>query len=280
MREEDVPAGLRLCRAAGWNQVSEDWMELLALGGRRCLIARAGERVVGTVTVVEYQARFAWIGMVLVDPCERGQGIGTSLMRHALASLDGIPARLDATPAGYPVYASLGFEEERRLERLKRKRSTDQTGPTWSPADDVTIRPMSSSDLEVLAPVDAQAFGADRSSLLRWELENMPEFAWVVEGATRIEAYCLGRRGHLFAHIGPVVASSSALAERLVDACVRVSPFEVVGIDAPTDNAAWRACLSRLGFVAERPFVRMFRGVHASTGSPDMQFAILGPEWG
>ncbi len=288
IEREDLPAALGLCRAAGWNQVAADWEELIVLGGGRCSVATIGGRVVGTVTAVEYGGKFAWIGMVLVDPIERGRGIGTSLVRYALASLCNVPARLDATPAGYPVYTALGFVEERRLERMKRRRApaTAAAAP-FEALDDLPflppgpgVRPMAPGDLHAIARFDADAFGADRSALLQWAFANLPEFAWVAECPSGIDGFCLGRRGHHFPQIGPVVAASPEVAERLVAACVRLPVSDVTAIDAPSDCGRWMDRLSALGFVAERPFIRMFRGGHGHHGRPEMQLAILGPEWG
>ena len=73
----DIPAGLALCRAAGWNQTREDWELFLSLGRRAGVVAvdEDGE-VRGTAATIRYEDHFCWIGMVLVDPSRRGEGIG------------------------------------------------------------------------------------------------------------------------------------------------------------------------------------------------------------
>ena len=119
MRPEHIPDGLRLCRAAGWNQTARDWAWFLdeTPGGAR--IAMTEGRVVGTAATIRYGGACAWIGMVLVDPAMRGRGIGTRLFDEALGLLSDIPvARLDATPAGYPLYRKRGFAEEHRVHRM------------------------------------------------------------------------------------------------------------------------------------------------------------------
>src|SRR5215468_725593 len=99
----DIPVGLRLCRAASWNQTARDWELFLRLSPRGCRVAVKNERVIGTVATVRYETRFSWIGMALVDPVERGQGVGSRLISEALDALKGMPSiRLDATPAGNP----------------------------------------------------------------------------------------------------------------------------------------------------------------------------------
>jgi GNAT superfamily N-acetyltransferase len=99
MRPEHIPDGLRLCRAAGWNQTARDWAQFLDATPDGARIAVADGGVVGTAATIRYGGAFAWIGMVLVDPAVRGRGIGTRLFDEALGLLSDIPvARLDATP--------------------------------------------------------------------------------------------------------------------------------------------------------------------------------------
>src|SRR5215813_8164810 len=120
MSRADVAAGLGLCRASRWNQLSRDWECFLKLSPRGCRVAVKEDRVIGTVATVSYQDRFSWIGMVMVDPAERRQGIGSQLLREALGLLgDRAPVRLDATPAGREVYLKLDFVDEYGLSRME-----------------------------------------------------------------------------------------------------------------------------------------------------------------
>ena len=114
MRPDDIPAGLRLCRAADWNQVAADWELFLASSPDGCVSpsttltrSSAASRQSGT------DNDFSWIAMVLVDPPHRGKGIGRQLLKEALDVIgEATTARLDATPAGRAVYVPLGFREE------------------------------------------------------------------------------------------------------------------------------------------------------------------------
>src|SRR5688500_8130194 len=88
MVEGDVPAGLYLCRAAGWNQTADDWELFLKLSPDGCRVAVDDRgKVRGTVATVRYEDRFSWIGMVLVDPAMQRQGIGIQLLRESLQVL-------------------------------------------------------------------------------------------------------------------------------------------------------------------------------------------------
>ena len=54
MSRADVAAGLGLCRASRWNQLSRDWECFLKLSPRGCRVAVKDERVIGTVATGAY----------------------------------------------------------------------------------------------------------------------------------------------------------------------------------------------------------------------------------
>src|SRR5215213_11315770 len=117
--ETDIPAAMQLKETAGWNQTKEDWHRLLELDPNGCFAAVKDGRLVGTTTTTMYGKDLGWIGMVLVDPQQRRQGIATQLMNVALDYLkDKVrTVKLDATALGKPVYEKFGFQVESVLER-------------------------------------------------------------------------------------------------------------------------------------------------------------------
>src|SRR5438270_10324239 len=98
MTAADVPLGLRLRGQAGWNQTEADWRRFLRLQPDGCFVAELDGAPAGTTAAFVF-GPVAWVAMVLVDEAVRGRGVGTALMRHALALLDGRgvrSVRLDA----------------------------------------------------------------------------------------------------------------------------------------------------------------------------------------
>jgi len=82
MTAADIPAGLRLCRAARWNQLEEDWRLFLEPPSGAWLVERAGA-VIGTSAVARYD-NLAWVAMMLVDPVERRAGLGARAPQRLL----------------------------------------------------------------------------------------------------------------------------------------------------------------------------------------------------
>jgi len=275
MHLEDIPDGLRLCRASGWNQREEDWRELLNLNPGGFLAAVAEGRVVGTAGAMRYGTGMAWVCMILVDPESRSQGVGGRITEEVLRRLEGLDVvGLDATPGGRPVYLKLGLREARELVRL------DGRAVAPPPASTSAARAMKAADLPGVLAWDLEAFGADRAAVLRWALGQAPEYAWCVAGAGGLEGYCFGRHGHNADHIGPVVARGPRNARDLVRACLAAHPGRRFFIDVPREPPDWPRALADLGFAEQRPFTRMYRGDAKEPGRPEQLFAVTGPEFG
>jgi GNAT superfamily N-acetyltransferase len=276
MIADDVPAGLALCRAARWNQLARDWEQFLSMNPDGARVAVVRGRVVATVTTIDYGGRFGWIGMVLVDEAERRRGLGTAMLTAGLQLLERLPrVRLDATPAGYSLYRTLGFEEEYRLVRLGRRGSS-----RLSPSPPMAVRRLAPADRVAMAAWDLAVFGAPRPSMLDWLAAGAPAYAWVAEDSHGIAGWMLGRHGFSFDHLGPIVARDQAVAAALVAACLEANPSAAVIVDAPDHSPEWLAWLDGSGFSVQRPFIRMGRGGTGSVGTPGEQFAIVGPEFG
>jgi len=273
MAPQDIPDGLRLCRASGWNQREEDWRQMLRLNPGSFVAAVDGGRVVGTGGAVRYGSELGWVCMILVDPESRGQGIGTRIMDEVLRRLQGVAVvGLDATPGGRLVYVKLGFRDGRALARF------EALSPP--PAPTSAVRAMTAADLPEVLAWDREAFGADRGAVLRWALGQAPEYAWCATDAGRLDGYCFGRHGHNADQVGPVVARQTDVARDLVRACLAPQAGRRFFIDAPREPTEWARALAGLGFVEQRPFTRMYRGDAREAGRPEQTFAVVGPEFG
>lgn len=279
MTEPDIPAGLHLSALAGWNQTAVDWRRFLDNSPAGCFVMEHATNVVGTATTISYENRFAWIGMVLVDPEYRKRGIGTELLKKTVEYLDQrhLPTmKLDATPLGKPLYEKLGFVTEFEIERLILKRPSKAVSIAPPPA----CSPVGEAEIELIVRMDREVFGADRGFLLRSLFSEASDLALTVreDGAPR--CYAFARRGAFADHLGPWMATSRASAEVLLQGFLAKSSREIVIVDCVKSNAAALELLSACGFTPSRPLTRMARGPNAFPGTPDSMCAILGPEFG
>lgn len=279
MREQDVPGGLRLNTLSGWNQTAADWRRFLNHSPGGCFVMEHDGKVLGTATTICYENRFAWIGMVLVDPEYRKQGIGTELLKRTIEHLDGshiATLKLDATPQGKPIYERLGFVEEYEIERwiLKKPASADSATPSS------TCSPLNEMQMEHAFQLDRELFGADRSFLLRALSQEAPELGTAVWAEESLQGYAFGRHGLFADHLGPWMARTRTKAEKILTGFLANSSRETVMVDCMKSNSMAVKLLEECGFAPSRPLTRMVRGPNVHPGRPESFCAILGPEFG
>ncbi len=278
MTPEDIPYGMKLKSLAGWNQLEADWKMLLDAGGDNFVASLQGEDA-GIVVSLPYQDHFTWIAMVMVDPNARRKGIGKTLMNKSieLAQPNG-PIRLDATPEGFELYKTLGFQTEYELVRLiKNSASTPLKQNNHNAKAGI---PMGDDELESITRLDIPIFGADRSGILRCMYERNPEYGICRKEHGSLTAYCLGRSGSQYEHIGPIIAEGTADAADLLAAVMEPLGSKDAVIDVFADKPDWITVLEESGFTRQRSFTRMCLGKLHHPGITEKQFAIGGPEIG
>ena len=272
--ESDLPAALRLKELAGWNQIENDWKRLLQLEPHGCFCATSNGEVVGTATTTTYGRDLAWIGMVLVDPEHRRRGIGTKLMKTAMTYLDAAgvtTVKLDATPAGRPVYQGLGFNEESLVERWEG--IGIESTSSGSTLDEATKS-------EVLT-LDRRAFNADRATLMKMLVnESSIQPCFANDGRNGMTGFALARRGTVATYVGPVVAIGAKVASTLLDEMLGQLLNQRIYVDLNADFPKGRQILGERGFTKQRDLIRMSSGKKSDAGTSRLVFAIAGPELG
>jgi GNAT superfamily N-acetyltransferase len=290
LTEDDVGAALALSASCGWNQRADEWHMMLQIAPSGTFTASTPDGIVGTAIGIDY-GNFGWIAMMLVNPAWRGRGLGARLLEAAMGAVPPeLPIRLDATPLGRPLYERYGFVLESSLTR--HVRSADAGPP---PARTGGVRPLAKSDLSTVMRLDDRISGAHRPGPLRWAFGDAPRYAWIGTGA-RVSlpaeagsrslsdhAYCLGRGGRLFDHIGPIVADSTESAADLAAAAIVGSEGRALVIDAHDGHDRFVRWLGDAQFEPQRPLYRMCRPGGAPAASrpepPLTEFAIMGPEF-
>jgi ribosomal protein S18 acetylase RimI-like enzyme len=274
----DLEGAQALVAESGWNQVRADWQLFIELGAAFKVMGHDGE-VAATAATLPYTG-FGWISMVLVGKAHRRQGIATALLAHCMARLreDGLVPVLDATPAGRSVYQPLGFHDGwpiTRWRRVERGAAIHDIGGDAA----TSVRPLREGDWRELAALDARAFGADRTAVLRRLQSRSKGFACVAERTGRVAGYLLGRDGRQATQVGPVVARDPGVASALLaHALARIDG--PVLLDVLDRHTAVPPQLTSAGFAVERSYIRMALGCETAFGDADLMTAIAGPELG
>jgi GNAT superfamily N-acetyltransferase len=254
----DISFGMRLKSQAQWNQVEADWRRFLEMQPDGCFVAELDGTPAGT-TVTCVFGDVAWLAMVLVDERVRGRGVGTALLRHAIAFLDrrGVrTVRLDATALGQPLYERLGFTAEYPLARYAGILGEPVAPAAQSPATTTRAAP---EDLPRMVALDREVTGADREQLLARLFADNPTTSWVAARTGKLEGYLMARPGTSAEQIGPCIASPHA-STALVVAAAASCAGQRVHLDVPSRHEGAVRLAQTLGLTVERTFVRMRRG--------------------
>lgn len=272
MRTDDLRLGLRLSRQAGWNQIESDWRRFMNMEPDGCFVAELDSYPVGTTTTCIFE-NVAWIAMVLVDEQSRGQGVGKTLLKHALDYLERRQVktiRLDATSAGQPVYEKLGFVPEYELVRFQGISRPGKTGPILTEA-----MPELFADM---IEFDRRMTGTNRAKILSLLFKEFPENTRIQALHDKIDGFVTMRPGANAVQIGPCIASMNAGPVLLSDALNRCAG-KAVFVDMPTCNVHAVRIAESHGLKIQRRFTRMCRGEKIKD-SPKAIWAGSGPEKG
>ncbi|PRD43161.1 GNAT family N-acetyltransferase [Phyllobacterium phragmitis] len=229
---EHLDGAVRLSRQAGWPHRPEDWRLMMDLS--EGFVAITGARAVaGTILLTPYGQECATINMVIVDEGMRGRGLGRRLMDAAMARAGDRPLRLVATADGLPLYERLGFRETGTI--------VQHQGIALAIAAPENTHVATADDLPAIIDLDRQAYGADRTALIR-RLADVGEFA-VVRSDGGVSAFAAIRNFGRGEVIGPVVAPHLNDAKALVSHFIsrRQGAFLRVDTGAETGLAPWLA---------------------------------------
>lgn len=277
MITNDLNQAISLSNSEGWNQTEKDWKLLLENPINICIVAEYDNKIIGTATALNHSNKIGWIGMVLVDKSFRAQGVGKKLLGNIIGELKNVDSiKLDATPAGLPLYQKLGFIDEYKIYRMinPELQSFNKQALNYEP---VNIDPESFSDV---LKIDKRIFGTARTYLLQTLLSNYPGKAYLIKRNKKIDGYMFGRDGVRFNYIGPVIAFSHDSARILILKALESLYNQPVALDILQDKEDLIKWLESLGFVKHRHFIRMYLKSNSYSGLIEYQYLISGPEFG
>jgi GNAT superfamily N-acetyltransferase len=252
---EDVDFAIDLAAAEGWNPGPHDANAFHAADPQGFLVAERDARPVGCISAVSYAGRFGFIGLYIVRPECRGQGIGRRLWDAGLARLAGQVVGLDGVPAQQDFYRRSGFELAWQNVRFA---GTAQRGAGAGRPGFVAL---GSVDFAALCADDRRVFPAPREDFLRaWiALPDATGLAYLDGG--RLAGWGLIRRCGQGHKIGPLNAESPDVAESLFAVlCASVPEGEAVFLDVPLPNEQAQALARSHGMQPVFNTARMYLG--------------------
>ena len=235
---------LLLTMRAGWNQTEEDLERIVRLDPQGNFVARFSgpgyDIPAATASVAPLGGRNTWIGMILVHPELRRQGVANAMMQHCVLYVleqGKVINGLDATPMGNTVYGAVGYVNSFRIWRC-----------WFSPAefrearyDKNHISRIEESDLEALIRYDSARW-LERGNVIRELYRDSREESYLARDDNgEITGYLLARPGRLRYFIGPFLADSREVAQGLLACACRSLDKKSVAeafIDTPESRFA------------------------------------------
>ena len=256
MRPEEISIAVDWAAAEGWNPGLADAACFASVDPEGFFIGESDGAPVATVSCVNYDARFAFLGFYIVRAGLRGSGYGLRIWNAAIAHAGARVIGLDGVTAQQDNYRKSGFQ----LAYANVRYGGTVTAPAAPRADVIALSDVPFAAVEA---DDATVFPARRSAFLR---------AWI--GAPSHAGCALMREGRLAGwgvirpcrkgfKIGPLVADDRGAAEAVLAALLaRVGGGEIF-LDVPSINREAVALAEGFGLAPVFETARMYTGAIA-----------------
>jgi ribosomal protein S18 acetylase RimI-like enzyme len=273
---DDLDFYVDCVKSEGWLSETRFVFEgFLAHDREGCFVAETDRQRVGMCVATSYGTD-GFLGELIVAPSQRGRGLGTSLMKRAIAYLQSRGCRsiyLDGDLPAVPIYERLGFRAATRslrfLGRIEGRRSEN-------------ILPITPHALPALLAFDRDAFGADRSFFLRRRIAAHSELCLMQMTGAAPVGFIMGQPGHGVVTVGPWLAADGvadplvllrALAKEIGDQKLRIGLLE-------SNKKAAAMMRSLTAFTETEPCIRMVLGPDSGLGTSRRLFAAGAPSKG
>jgi GNAT superfamily N-acetyltransferase len=252
MRAEEIALVADWAAAEGWNPGINDAACFATVDAEGFLIGELDRKPAATISCVNYDDRFAFLGCYIVRPDLRGRGLGLRIWQAAIAHAGARTIGLDGVVAQQDNYRKSGFALAYRNVRHGGRAAAGGARPGMASLADIP--------LSIIAADDATVFPAPRLDFLR---------AWI--GTTGHVGRALMRDGALAAwgvirpcrqgfKVGPLVADDRAGAEVVLDALIAAVGGGEVFLDVPEPNRDAVALAQARGLAPVFETARMYTG--------------------
>ncbi|WP_420584529.1 GNAT family N-acetyltransferase [Ruegeria sp.] len=224
------------------------------------------DTMIASVSAVNYDDAFSFLGSHIVRPEYRGSGHGWTLAQHAYAHCEGRNMGLDGVVEQQDNYRKSGF-----TFAYNNFRFGAQIGDLLPQLGQVLgngVAPLSSAS-DALTVYDRKLFPAPRDAFLQNWLGAPGHISRVYTENGRIKGYGTLRPCHSGYKVGPLFADDVGIAQALLASLLAAVPSDHHGqevfIDIPQPNTAALAMATQLGLGKVLETARMY-----SSHEPDI----------
>jgi hypothetical protein len=253
MRPEEIGLAVDWAAAEGWNPGLGDAACFATVDPDGFLIGEIDGAPAATISCLNYDARFAFLGFYIVRADLRGRGHGLRIWNAAIAHASARVIGLDGVVAQQESYKKSGF----KLAYANVRYGGTITAPPVPRAEVIAL-----SDLPFAAVEtdDATVFPAPRAAFLRAWIGAAGHIGRALLRDGRLAAWGVIRPCRTGRKVGPLVADDRAAAEAvLVDLLASAGGGEIF-LDVPSINRDAVALAQGLGLAPVFETARMYTG--------------------
>lgn len=254
---EGVKMLVEWAKEEGWNPGSHDALAYWNADKEGFYGFFGGNEMVGGISLVSYGASFGFIGLFIVKPAYRGNGVGSEMWRQALEILSnrlnsGASIGLDGVVDMQEYYKRYCFRTAHRDVRYELKGV-----PLTVDGRISTVEP---KDVNGLVEFDELCFGARRDSFLEKWLFLPDTFSFKLTENDVLQGYAVVRKVNEGYKIGPLFAKEEESAECLLVACMNATVGHKLFLDVPLSNSRALSIAANYGGRYTFECARMYLG--------------------
>jgi GNAT superfamily N-acetyltransferase len=253
MRPDEIALAVDWAAAEGWNPGLADAVCFNTVDPEGLLIAERDGAPVATVSCVNYDDCFAFLGFYIVRADLRGRGYGMRIWKAALAHAGGRVVGLDGVVAQQENYRKSGFSyayANVRYGGVAKAPRCLQAG----------IVPLTEIPFAAVEASDATVFPARRSAFLKSWISAPGHVGRALMRDGALVGWGVIRPCRTGYKVGPLVADDRADAEAVLAALLAKAGNAEVFLDAPAINPDAGALAQDLGLAPVFETARMYTG--------------------
>ena len=257
LRADEISIAIDWAAAEGWNPGLADAASFAIPDAQGFFVGELDGEPVATVSCVNYDDRFAFLGFYIVRAGFRGRGHGLRIWNAAIAHAGTRVIGLDGVVAQQDNYKKSGFQ----LAYANVRYGGIVAAPPKPPAEVVAL------DMIPFALVeadDATVFPAPRASFLRAWITAPGHVGRALLRDGKLAAWGVIRPCRTGRKIGPLVADDRTAAEAVLQALLASPGSDEIVLDIPAMNRDAVALAESLGLKPTFETARMYTGPIAS----------------
>ena len=253
MRPAEISLAVDWAAAEGWNPGTADAACFASVDAEGFLIGELDGTPAATVSCVNYDERFAFLGFYIVRADLRGKGYGLRIWDAAIAHAGTRVIGLDGVTAQQENYKKSGFQLA-----YANVRCGGTVAASAAPRADIIE--LSDVPIAAVEAGDAMVFPAPRSAFLRTWIGSPGHIGCAVMRDGRLSSWGVIRPCRIGFKIGPLVADDRVGAEAVLSALIaRVGGGEIF-LDVPGINGEAAALARDFGLAPVFQTARMYTG--------------------